>query len=242
MPITIAVCQPPAIMEDLEQTLYWIRKLLKEAVQKGAELVVFPECYLQGYITDPAKAKQHALDLESNLFATITAQLAEYSPMIILGLIEEQCGLLFNTAIIIKDGMLIGHYHKTHLLEGEQLFTAGKEYPVFSVGEFNFGILICYDTQFPEAAKQLADKGATVIICPSNTMMSEKKAIKFKELHVPMRAERAKENKVWLLSSDVTGHQQDRIAFGSTSVINPEGNIIAQIPFLETGVLLQEIP
>ena len=56
-----------------------------------------------------------------------------------------------------------------------------------------------------------------------------------------MRAERVFEKKIWMLSADVTGEREGRIAYGSTSVINPDGEIVRQVPFMETGMLVVDI-
>ena len=241
MPTKVAVCQVPDIREDVETSLKWIEKFAKEAEEKVVSLICFPECFLQGYLTEKLPAMKYAINLHSQIFDKILKQLTKYSPMIVFGLIEENNGLLFNTAVVIKDGLLIGKYRKTHLLDGETVFTPGSEYPAFEINDLKFGINICYDTQFPEATANLAKQGVKLILCVSNTMMRCEKAKKYKHLHFSMRAERGKEKKVWMLSSDVTGEREGRIAYGSTSVINPDGEIIRQVPFMETGMIIVEV-
>src|SRR5205085_10957778 len=181
-----------------------------------------------------------ALNLSSSAFEKILKQLAKYKPVIVVGLIEEERGNLFNTAVVIKKGRLIGKYRKTHLLEGERIFRAGTEYPIFEVNGLKFGINICYDTQFAESAANLSEQGAKFILCPSNNMMRYETAEKYKNLHHEMRIERVKENKVWLLSADVTGERDGRIAYGPTSAINPDGEVVAQVPLMKTGIVVIE--
>jgi hypothetical protein len=53
--------------------------------------------------------------------------------------------------------------------------------------------------------------------------------------------ERVKENRVWLMSADVTGEREDHIAYGPTSAINPGGKVVAQVPLMETGMVVVEI-
>jgi carbon-nitrogen hydrolase len=48
-------------------------------------------------------------------------------------------------------------------------------------------------------------------------------------------------NGVWVISSDVTGERDDRISYGPTAVIDPAGNVVAQVPLLETGRVVAEI-
>lgn len=72
-------------------------------------------------------------------------------------------------------------------------------------------------------------------------MMRYETAEKYKHLHHSMRIERVEENHVWFLSSDVTGEHNGRISYGPTSAINPEGEVVAQVPLMQTGMIIVEI-
>jgi predicted amidohydrolase len=47
---------------------------------------------------------------------------------------------------------------------------------------------------------------------------------------------------LWLISSDVTGERDGRIAWGPTAVLNPEGQVVAQLPLEEPGLLVFDFP
>ena len=241
MPTKVAACQVPDIKENIDASLEWIENFTKQAEDKNVSLVCFPECFLQGYLTDEQLAKKYAVNLTSATFKTILQRLRKYKQIIVFGLIEQDDKDLFNTAVIIKDGQLFGRYRKTHLLNGERIFKAGFEYPVFQVNDLKFGINICYDTQFPEATRNVAKQGATLILCPANNMMRYETAEKFKHLHHEIRIERVNETKVWLVSADVTGEHNGRISYGPTSAINPGGQVINQVPLMEAGMIVVEI-
>jgi predicted amidohydrolase len=241
MPTKVAVCQVPDIREDIEASLKWIEKFARQAEADGVSLVCFPECFLQGYLTNKRLAKKYAVNFISVVFKTILKQLAKYKPVIVFGLIEEENKNLFNTAAVIKEGELIGKYRKTHLLPGEQIFKAGSEYPVFEINGLKFGINICYDTQFAESTANLARQGVRLILCPANNMMSGETAEKYKHLHHKMRIERVNETRVWLMSADVTGEREGRIAYGPTSIINPDGKVVDQVPLMKTGMVAVDI-
>ena len=241
MPTKVAVCQVPDIREDIEGSLGWIEKFTWQAEADGVSIICFPECFLQGYLSEKRLAKKYAINFISSTFKRILKQLANCKPAIVFGLIEKDDKNLFNTAVVIKEGEMMGRYRKTHLLRGEQVFKAGSEYPVFEINGLRFGINICYDTQFPESAAKLARQGAKLILCPANNMMRYETAEKYKHLHHEMRIERVNETRVWLMSADVTGKREDRIAYGPTSVINPGGKVVAQVPLMKTGMLVAEI-
>jgi predicted amidohydrolase len=242
MPTTvkIAACQVPDIREDVEASLNSMRSFAEAADVHGARLVCFPECFLQGYLCDE-RARRHAMDLSSAAFKSVLERLNDLTPTLVFGLIESDGGSLFNTAAVVREGQLLGRYRKTHLLSGERIFTAGTEYPVFRADGLTFGINICYDTNFAEAAAALAVRGADLIVCPSNNMMSLSKAMAYKDVHNDVRARRTKETGTWLISSDVTGECDGRLALGPTAVINPDGRVVAQVPLRQTGLVTAEI-
>jgi hypothetical protein len=62
-----------------------------------------------------------------------------------------------------------------------------------------------------------------------------------KDLHHSMRADRARETGMWVVSSDVTGVRDSRIAYGPTSVISPRGEVVQQVPLMTTGMVVTEI-
>ena len=64
-------------------------------------------------------ARRHALDLASPAFAAVLDQAPKAGPMIVMGLIEVADGRLYNTAVVVDRGVLVGRYRKAHLLGGE---------------------------------------------------------------------------------------------------------------------------
>lgn len=241
MPTKVAVCQVPDIREDLEASLKWIEKFAKQAETQRVSLICFPECFLQGYLTDKYLAEKYAINLESAIAKSIFQRLARYNLTIVLGLIEEDEGNLYNTAVVIKQGKLLGKYRKINLLKGEKIFKLGCEYPIFQINDLIFGINICYDTQFAETAASIAKQGVSLIFCPANNMMRFETAEEYKHLHHKIRKERAIENQVWLLSADVTGERDGRISYGPTSAINPQGEVVSQVPLMKTGMIIVEV-
>ena len=169
-------------------------------------------------------------------------RLPKTGPMIVMGLIEVEKGRLFNTAIVVERGAVIGRYRKAHLLDGEQIFDAGNDNHVFDVAGLRFGINICYDTNFAEAASKVANLGASLIVCPANNMLHRKTVEALKDLHNSVRGERCRETGLWLVSADVTGERDGRISWGPTAVLNPAGEVVAQLPLEKTGLLIYDIP
>jgi predicted amidohydrolase len=215
--------------------------MIRQAEAEGARLLIFPEGFLQGYLTEPEAARRAAMDLGSPAFAAVMSRLADAGPLIVMGMIEAEGEALFNTAVVIENGKLIGRYRKAHLLKGESFFQPGTETPVFTVDGLRFGINICYDTGFPEAARQVALGGASLLVCCANNMMPRANAEKFRHVHNAARGERCRKTGLWLISADVTGERDGRISWGPTAVLNPAGEVEAQLPLESPGLLIFDI-
>ena len=158
----------------------------KAAVDGGADLVVTPEGVLEGYVInevneeeDPEK-KAHLLQKFLELGEPIDGPYIKKACLLadeldiyfVLGFLERDGRLLYNTAILIDpEGEIIGKYSKTHFYQGytvnPDFYRAGDNYSVFETPFGKVGILICYDRQNPEPARILAVKGAQVLLVPS---------------------------------------------------------------------------
>ena len=67
-------------------------------------------------------------------------------------------------------------------------------------------------------------------------------AIEWKDKHNQVRGERCRETGLWLVSADVIGERDGRIAWGPTAVLNPAGEVVAQLPLDRPGLLLFDLP
>jgi predicted amidohydrolase len=238
----IAAAQTAEFREDIEAALKCVAEVAARAEREGASLLCFPEGFLQGYLTGEVPARRNALDLASPAFAALLSRLEKTGPAVVMGLIEVERERLFNTAVVVNRGALIGRYRKAHLLGGEQIFHAGSGCPIFEVDGLRFGINICYDTSFPQAARKLKDLGASLIVCPANNMCRRERAEALKDVHNSVRGERCRETGLWLISADVTGERDGCISRGPTAVLNPAGEVVAQLPLDKTGLLVVDIP
>jgi predicted amidohydrolase len=240
--LRVGACQTPEILGDVESALLSIEDFAAQADEQGVDLLVFPECFLQGYLVTERHLRHHALGLGSAQFAAVRRRLASIDQALVFGVIEQDGGSYFNTAVVVNRGELVGAYRKTHLMPGESLFQRGDSSPTFELRGVRFGINICSDTQFAEPAAQVAAQGAQLLLVPAQNMMRRAAAAHWKDLHHDIRAARVRETGMWLVSADVTGERdQHRVGYGPTSVINPQAQVVAQVPLMTTGMVVADI-
>ena len=238
----VAACQLPEIRKDFRAALALAHEHARVAAGAGARLVCFPECFLQGYDSRPAYVAGAAIDLAGAAFAQVLKCFETLEPVIVVGVIERSGDSLYNSAVAIKLGKVIGRYRKMHLLPGERsVFEPGTEPTVFDIDGTTVGINICYDLNFGESIERCVRAGASVLVCPCSNMMQRAMAEDWKPRHNEIRSRQAKDHKVWIVSADIVGERDDRVSYGPTAVIDPTGVVIAQVPLLSTGMVVAEI-
>lgn len=238
--IKVGACQGPDIQDDIPAALKHIKHTADAA--QDAAVICFPEYFVQGYVAEKVEAHRRSIDLGSVSFATILRQLKEYSPTLVIGLIEKVNDRLHNTAIVVSHGELKGVYRKTHLLERESGFSPGTEYPVFDLNSIKFGVNICYDARFEVGAQTLANKGAQIICFPLNNTLPKKTAERWKNRHIEVLSARAKQAGAWVLSADVVFNGGGKTGYGCTAMIDPAGATIKQQEYGEVGLITAMIP
>ncbi|MFV2068747.1 MAG: carbon-nitrogen hydrolase family protein [Pirellulales bacterium] len=163
-----------------------IETQVREAARRGAKLVITPEGVLEGYVVNQvieesdrvrkaqlvARFRKVAEPIDGPYLVRFRELADALDLYLILGFLEIDGDKLFNTAALLgPDGRLVGRYHKTHFHQGYDVnppgYTPGAKYPVFDIGPLKVGIMICFDRQLPEPARQLTLGGADLIACPS---------------------------------------------------------------------------
>ncbi|GAA1654698.1 carbon-nitrogen hydrolase family protein [Actinoplanes couchii] len=230
----IGVGQTPEILGDVDAAVDMILGFVHQA---DVDLLVLPECFLQGYLVTADHVREQALEIGSPEFGAVLRRLSQVRPMLVVGMIERSGGAFHNTAVVIAGGEVLGRYRKNRLTAGESpVFAPGDDYPVFDCKGVRFGINICYDAQFPEPAARIAAAGATLLVHPSQNMMPADRAVHWQHQHNKIRARRVRETGLWLAAADITGTRDGRLALGPTCVLNPDGEVVAQVPTGTTGM------
>lgn len=143
--------------------------LLDKAGHLGADLVCLPEMLNKAGLPGASYA-EIAETLRGPTYQLL-ARKAQQFGMYVAGCIYERDGdFLFNTAFLLdRAGELMGTYRKVHLYWPEERdgISPGDAFPVFETDLGRVGIMICYDSWFPEVARILGLNGAEVILFPN---------------------------------------------------------------------------
>ena len=170
--VRVAAVQFDPQIGRVEQNLGAMRERLAEAADRGAKLVVFPECALAGYCFESrAEALEYAETIPGPSLDRVARECAERGVSAIVGLLERDGERLFNACALVTPGGVAASYRKVHLpFLGVDRFTDPGDRP-FEVVEgagLRIGMHICYDGAFPEVGRILSLLGADLLALPTN--------------------------------------------------------------------------
>jgi predicted amidohydrolase len=232
--IRIAIIQFAPILGYLDKTIGKL-KLLFTKVQ-GADLIVLPELANSGYnFISKEQAFALAEDPRSSPFLDfLVAMSRRFRAHIVTGFNEKAGSRIFNTALLLGPDGIAGKYRKIHLFLNEKdYFTRGdRGLPVFDLGEYKLGMLICFDWIFPEVWRILALKGADIICHPSNLVMPYAQKV------VPGYAV---VNRIFTVTANRTGTERDVNFTGRSFIAGPSGKVIKRATATEEEVIVARV-
>jgi N-carbamoylputrescine amidase len=174
--VTLAATQFACTWE-IEENLATAERLVREAAERGAQIVLLQELFETPYfcITQDTRHFALARPLQGHpTVARFSRLAAELGVVIPVSFFERGGQAFFNSvAVVDADGSVLGVYRKSHIPDSggyqeKYYFTPGDT--GFRVWETRFGRIgvgICWDQWFPEAARAMALQGAEVLLYPT---------------------------------------------------------------------------
>jgi predicted amidohydrolase len=221
-PYKVAGVQMDIAFADPLENLRRVRDRMVVAADKGANLVVFPECTTTGYCFDSFDTvRKLAEPRDGRVCTEVQAHCQRLGVSVVIGMLELAEDLVFNSAALIGPHGLVGTYRKIHLpvLGLDRYTTPGDGgFKTFEHDGLSIGLNICYDSAFPEAARSLALQGADLVVLPTNWPGTSSVTAD----HVPNT--RALENHVYFLAINRIGIENGVEFIGKSKICDPLGH------------------
>ncbi len=238
----------------VDKNLDTLAQMVAQAVKRGATYIQTPE--MTSLVQKNPKLLFENIQPDSagenvNYTVDFVAGLAKrHKVWLHLGSIAVKAtsGKAANRAILFSPaGRRVANYDKLHMFDVDlpgnetwresSLYQAGDKAVIVELEEITLGMSICYDLRFPNLYHSLAVAGAQVLSCPAAFTRQTGKA----HWHTLLRA-RAIENGAFVIAAAQGGkHEDGRETFGHSLIINPWGEIIAELEHDNPQVLICDI-
>ena len=240
--IKLALAQISSKREDKEANLQKITKLTFKAREQGADIAIFPELSLTGYVVRD-QLYELAETIPGSTVKKIEALAKKTGMYIIFGmpeLSEKTQATIFNTAVFVGPQGFIGKYRKMYLpthsvFEEKRYFRPGYDTAAFQTRIGNIGLCICYDIFFPEVLRLTRLKGAQLIVC-----ISASPAVR-RSYFETLTCARAIENTAYLAYVNLAGVQDGLQFWGGSRLVGPSGDVLVKAKYDEEDFVICDV-
>jgi len=229
---TAAIIQYSVKPGNLNANAIQFEKFARKARKNfHADIIVGPETCLTGFISAATKDEILPLTLHArhSLCRHFSTLAKEINAHLVVPAYENVRGTIYNTVFFFdrKGKLREERYRKTHLFPSERIenggvCTPGNKAVVIDTDIAKFGIIICYDGDFPELSRVTTIKGAEVILRPSALLRPY-------EIWLLTNRARAYDNHVYVIGANSVGPDYNGFNhFGQSMIIHPNAHVIAQ--------------
>lgn len=222
--IAMAQCNP--LMGDIAGNANRVKSWAKRAEDKGAAVVLFPELVLCGY---PPEDLLFRPGFQAQIEAAI-ADIADASARdfpnicLLVGAPSYENGHIYNAAVAIQNGEIIGSYYKQCLpnygvFDEQRYFAAGNQPLVLELAGVRCGITICEDIWHPGPCLQAKEAGAQVLLNLNASPFHEAKLAE----RMAVVKKRTAETGLPMFYCNLVGGQDELVFDGRSMVVDGAG-------------------
>jgi predicted amidohydrolase len=234
--------KPGETSRNLEKIDHWAAR----AVAAGAQLILFPELSLTGFIPNHPlgdhnqwlraalqAAGQMAEPIPGPAVNHLAAVARRHGCLLSAGMLEDAGNVLHNTQVLVGSDGLLGRWRKMHIPMFEMPFYNGAEAvrPVDTpVGRL--GANICFDALLPESTRLLAVGHVEIVLFPFAADPPPVTPAGWAQWAAPAVRARCIENGVFGLACNYVGRVGcagiDQTFPGGGLAVGPRGEVLAE--------------
>lgn len=246
--VRFAAASPAIRVADSDFNTDEILRVITEAEAKGVSAIVFPELSITAYSCGDLFLQKLLLDEAEKSLLRIVEFTRDSSPIVIVGMPVWLSDRLYNTAVVICGGRILGVVPKTFLpnynefyemrwfssseeLKADSVMLCGSYVPIgidliFKTSDFNFAIEICEDLWTPVPPSSLSClNGADVIF---NLSASNETTGKHSYRKSLVSQQSARCISGYIYAAAANGESTTDIIFSGSSLIAENGAVLAE--------------
>ncbi|MFS0850582.1 NAD(+) synthase [Novosphingobium panipatense] len=249
--VRVATSTPRVRTADVATNVAAVLEEARRAHAAHVDLLVYPELCLSSYAIDDLHLQAAMIEAVEAGIADIVKASADLSPVLLLGAALERSGRLYNCALVIAQGRLLGVVPKSYLpnyrefyekrwfasgkaIRGSTIVVNGQEVPfgvdlVFAssvLKNFRFFVEICEDFWAPTPPSSLGAMAGATILC--NLSASNIVIGKSDERHMLCRAQSARAAAAYVYCAAGHGESTTDLAWDGQGIVYELGDLLAE--------------
>jgi predicted amidohydrolase len=249
MKLTLALAQINTRLGDVEANLEKHLALASQARQSGADLLVFPELSLTGYVLqDLASAVAHRPEVHDPVFHRLL-QVSQDLDLVVGFVDEDRRHRFFVAAAYLSQGQVVHVHHKAYLptyglFDEGRFFAWGDAVRAFDTRFGRLGILICEDFWHASLPYLLWLDGADLLLLTSASPshgLGEQPQLESARWVEHINSAYAGLFTIFVAHTNRVGYEDGLNFWGGATVFDPNGELLARGPYLEEALTLAEL-
>ncbi len=243
--VKVAAIQMHPHVGKKEENVQKSLRLIDDAANKGAKLVVLPELCNSGYVFN---SKEEAFALSEPVPGGPTtkewiSKAREHGLFIVAGIDEREKDALFNTAVFLGPSGYLGKYRKIHLWDKEKLFFSKGNLglPTFDTDLGRIGLMICYDGWHPETIRIHAVRNVDVVCNPTCWVVVPGVITQNNPISPWIHASQANMNNLFVVCADRIGEERGTTFLGHSCIASPSGFASGPASFDKEEIVFAEV-
>ena len=237
--LTIALAQMNQRVGDLEANAAAMLEMRRKA--KGADLLLCPELQLTGYPPEDLVLKPEFVRRTMEATERLVDATTEPGPAILIGTIHHQDGLNYNALVLADGGRVLARVLKRELpnygtFDEKRVFAPGPMPEPVDFKGVRIGLPICEDIWQDQVCAHLAKAGVELLLVPNGSPYELDKD----DLRQKLVRSRVTITGLPLVYLNRVGGQDELVFDGSSFIMHPDGELVAQMPDWEEALLVTE--
>jgi NAD+ synthase (glutamine-hydrolysing) len=249
MKLNLALAQINTRLGNVEANLAKHLEIITEAQVRGADLLVFPELSLTGYVLqDLATAVSHRPTPDDPIFRQLL-QASQHIDLVVGFVDEDQRHRFYIAAAYLSQGQVVHVHHKVYLptyglFDEGRFFAWGDAVQAFDTRFGRLGILICEDFWHASPPYLLWLDGAEMLLftsaSPGRGLTAEPQLESARWVEHINRAY-ASLFTTFVVHANRVGYEDGLNFWGGSTAFDPNGELIVKAPYHQEALTLAEI-
>ena len=220
--IKIALAQQDFPVGDMTGNLVRAQKSIALALEKGADLILFPEMAISGYPPEDLLLRPGFMRRCHDVMDELVASVKGID--VVIGHPWTEGGERFNAVSWVRDGVVLGRYFKQILpnyavFDERRYFSAGTQSLVIELQGSRIGVIICEDAWEPGPAASAKGAGAELLLVPNASPFRDDKL----KARLDVLGERYKDCGLPVVYNNLVGGQDELVFDGRSMLMNAQG-------------------
>jgi NAD+ synthase len=236
--LRIAVAQLKPVVGDIAGNLEKALAARRVAASQGADVVLYTELFLSGYLPEDLVLKPAFQDACRAACETFARATGDGGPAVLLGLPWGENGRVHNAVALLDGGSIAAVRFKVDLpnygvFDEKRVFAPGPMPGPIAFRGVRLGVPICEDIWGEDVVECLVETGAEILLVPNGSPYHRDKS----DIRLNIAVARVTESGLPLLYANEVGGQDEVVFDGASFALNSDRSLALQLPAFEEAVV-----